>query len=325
MSDPSSTAEPISHPQAVVDYDLIIFNNGSKAAKKDGQNVYAYRLGDPVYMDPSQKAYWIEAMQILARSLRARLSVFLKADVDLSVLDLNIKQAQDFQGSSPSVYFVTLFRLGSFDEICFLNMDVGLSMALIDRLLGGKGSEPQAIRALTKIECSIIQDVVKIILDEWAKIWSYTPNLKLDIIGNEAVPCFFNDPSATAPLVGMTLEVQFMNGKKNIDFFLPFPLFQMLSQHQHVPQKPHPVAASAESYSLFCEDMKLLATARWRPFNFKVADFLTLRKGDIIALPPDIINQTEFCFGGRAHFQGEIGLEDHQVVMQLNKPIYSEN
>jgi len=201
-------------------------------------------------------------------------------------------------------------------------MDVGLSMALIDRLLGGKGSQPASVRALTKIECSIIQDVVQIILDEWIKMWNHQPALKLDLMGSESVPCFFNDPSASSPLVCMTLAVQFMDSQKNIDFLVPFPLFQIFSQHQPISKQATSAVPSTDAYPAFCEDMKLVATARWRPFSFQVADCLTLRKGDVIVLPKQMIHQTEFCFGGRVHFEGEIGIDHHQVVIQLNQPIY---
>ena len=57
--------------------------------------------------------------------------------------------------------------------------------------------------------------------------------------------------------------------------------------------------------------------AEWDCFDVSVADILSLRPGDLIELPRDIIQKTKIRVEDTTCFTGEVGINEGQVAVKI--------
>jgi flagellar motor switch protein FliM len=88
-------------------------------------------------------------------------------------------------------------------------MSLPLSLAIADRMLGGRGSVRDANRGLTEIEMALVQDVVQLILVEWTLQWPEQDVMTFNpvILEHETSGKFLQTAEADAVHVTIQAEV----------------------------------------------------------------------------------------------------------------------
>jgi flagellar motor switch protein FliM len=105
-----------------------------------------------------------------ARNLSTSLSAYLRTVTEVTVVSVEQCAYAEFLMSLPDVtvyYAVSL----SPDLNGALEVNPGLALSIIDRMLGGTGTTPHPARALTEIEQNVVDAAVKLILENLTETW----------------------------------------------------------------------------------------------------------------------------------------------------------
>jgi len=84
------------------------------------------------------------------------------------------------------------------------------------------------------------------------------------------------------------------------------------------------VPAKAEWKPIY-EHISMPVRAEWSAFELTLRELTELRVGDVIEMPPEIVDQTTITLNGTPKFTGTVGLDSDRVVVKLGKKILPEN
>lgn len=107
---------------------------------------------------------------IFARNLTHNLGAFLRCRLQVNLISAEQLLYSEFLQALPEICYVCTVRLEPLGAICILQLDLNLSLPMIDLLLGGAGQRAP-VRELTDIEESILGSVVEIICRELTSAW----------------------------------------------------------------------------------------------------------------------------------------------------------
>ena len=303
----------------------IIRNNGKRVGEADPVQILPYDFSAPVFLDPRSQARLEEKAQIFAKTVTARLSVFLKTDFGLKLNSIKTQPFQMLSEGFGSPTFASVFKLEPLTGVGILNMAPRMSMAMVDRMLGGKGIAPVEGRFLTEIVRALVEDVIYIFLQEWVNIWAAFEIMKPTVIGYEGVGSFLQTSAPRTVMLNLTFEATLVDCVEVLQLAIPYTLFKPVLVKMEESANRFADAALPEPTRLpnkdFCEHIAVPVVAQWQAFSLKVADLLRLKPGDVLEMSSDILQRTQLCFSGRPHFEGEVGIKDNHVVVRVNRPI----
>jgi flagellar motor switch protein FliM len=204
-----------------------------------------------------------------------------------------------------------------------LDVNSHLSVTVVDRILGGRGSTNPEERGLTDIEKALVEDFNLIILEEWCKQWSSSMQLTPSIIGNESTGKFLQTSPSDAMVLVLSMEASFGDVSGPMRIAVPYytmePVLSRLLSTASAEEKK-PVAKMPRWHEIY-DDIPVDVSAEWDAFHLTLRDLSNLQVDDVIEMDPDLINNTHLRVEGRTCFTGEIGLEGDQVAFQVNESI----
>src|SRR5688572_17225949 len=106
-----------------------------------------------------------------ARNLSSSVSAYLRTVVEVTLENIDQSSYAEFLAiaSDPTCY--TAISLKPLDGVAAVELSPGLVFPMIDRLLGGVGKAMATPRPMTEIEQSIIQNVLRLVVDNLKESW----------------------------------------------------------------------------------------------------------------------------------------------------------
>jgi flagellar motor switch protein FliM len=208
-----------------------------------------------------------------------------------------------------------------------LDINPRLALTLVDRLLGGRGHSVKVERYLTEIEIALLEDVVRIILEEWCAQWREDKELHAQIIGHENNGRFLQTSPRDAVVLALAVEVCFGDCSEQIQIGLPYytiePLVRALQARRQKDSAPLVPPARAEWREIY-EHVRIPVRAEWSLSDTTLREVASLRVGDVLELPVDILDRTRLLLSGAPKFLGTVGLEGDTVAVRLTRKLGSD-
>ena len=128
----------------------------------------------------------------LCISFGPSLSVLMRKMVDVSVDSVHMVNFEKFHQSLPVPTSLHIFRMEPLKGHAILVLETRLALNLIECYFGGKASEDVKIewREYTAIENRMIQNVVKVYLEELAHAWRPVYEISMSYVRSETNPQF---------------------------------------------------------------------------------------------------------------------------------------
>jgi flagellar motor switch protein FliM len=264
--------------------------------------------------------------QKFVEHLCARLSTFLRMECVVKMIKFGSSTFSLITDSMKNTTHVTLFQVEFLRGIGILDMSLPLSLAIADRLLGGKGRLSETTRGITEIEIALIEDVVQLILLEWTHQWpeqeiSFAPS----IIGHDTSGRFLQTAEADVVHVTINLEVILGECVGQMQLFIPFAMVEPIVKLMATAR-----LKASESKTRTIEWRRPFNTinvpviAEWFVKDMSVADVLQLRPGDVLEMDRDLIARTNIKLSNTTGFIGTAGVEDGRFAVQLTHRKTSE-
>jgi len=302
----------------------LIRSDGTRANESDGVRVDTYDFRNPTFLTEVELRRLRILHEDFIRYLSARLAMFLRMDCSLKMARLQTQSYAKFTEALASPTHICLFKMDPLVGVGLLDVNPRLALTFVDRLLGGRGHSVKAERYLTEIEVSLLEDVLRLILEEWCAQWREDHELHLHIIGHENNGRFLQTSARDAVVLALAIEVSFGDCSEQIQIGLPYytiePLVKSLQQRRQKDTAPVAAPAKAEWRAVY-EHVQVPVRAEWALSEMALREIASLKVGDLLEMPVGIVEQTRVLLNGIPKFNATVGLEGQLVAVKLNRKL----
>lgn len=259
-----------------------------------------------------------------ARLLSARLSTYLRIEFGVKTSALETVTSDQLLKSLANPTYIGLFKLEPLGGICLFVVPPAVAMAIVDRLLGGPAQIVPIDRELTEIEVALLEQSITIVLSEWCRQWQATQELRPVLLGHETQPQFVKIATPDTAFLKVTLEAGIGECRESLLLCFPCATVEPLFHHLGELAVPVPAAAAAGprpvGWDRRFDDLPVRLAAGWQELNMPLQRLAALRAGDVLLLPPSLMNEVQISIESVAKFRGRLGRRGDTWAVEIAGP-----
>lgn len=324
MSDEEVQIEPMAETAADPDdRDQRIFGHDGRRmdSEIDRSTIETYNFRNPGFLRQGDLRQLELLHQKFVEHLSARLSTFLRMECVVRMVKFGSATFSRLADSMKGTSHVTLFQVEFLRGIGILDVSLPLSLAIADRMLGGKGRLSDANRSLTEIEVALLEDVAQLILVEWTHQWpeqevTFTPS----IVGHDTSGRFLQ--TAEADVVHVTIQTEVVIGEcvGQLQMGIPFAMVEPIVKLMAIARlKGADTKSRTIAWRRPFNGINVPVVAEWVVKDMRIGEVIKLRPGDILEMNRDLISKTHVRLSNTTGFIGTAGVEDGRVAVQLTQ------
>lgn len=259
-----------------------------------------------------------------ARLLTTYFSAQLRTFVQISVASVDQLPYDEFIRSIPKMTILNIFEAPPLEGRMVMEVNPNIAYAMLDRLLGGQGSIPDKMGALTEIETTVMEKVFGKALDSFHEAWKQIIELDPFLEVMEMNPQFMQivSPNEIVAVISFSTKIGETTGMINL--CLPHvvlePIMPKLSgQYWFSTQKKSRDEQEKIRLEEHVKTAKLPIIAELGTSTITVGEFLQLAEGDVIQLDQSIDNKLKIKVGERLKFLGQPGTAKGRVAVQIDE------
>lgn len=260
------------------------------------------------------------------RLFQTFLSGYLRTPVKISILTVDQFAYSEFSNAISNPAFLSIIDFKPLNGQILMDISTNVVYAMLDRLLGGDGTEKQEVRAFTEIELSLLDNmmikVMPLIQEAWGNVLQLNP--RLDKI--EVNPQFAQivPPNETIALVTMNIEVGSTEGMLNIcvPHLVIEPILDKLSTKYWFSTAQKEL--SEKEIQVIKErmlDTRVPVRVELGSTCVRIQDVLDLQKGDVIKLNTGAEDMAQVRIGSQVKFLGDIGVSRNKMAIKIAKVV----
>lgn len=295
--------------------------DGSRLKDADPSRIEACNFRAPGFLSQSDLQQLGAIHQKFAQHLSARLSTFLRMECGFKITRFNSTSFEKFAAEIASPAYVTLFQIAPLPGIGVLDLSIRLGLAIAERILGGKGNVTVAERSLTEIELALVEDVIQLILAEWARQWEDGGQVfQPQCVGNETSGRFLQTAPADSAVLVIGMEATMGDCVEPVQIVIPFSMIEPVLKKMHGERNRHEPARPPQMQWRSPYDAILVpVTAEWDVREMTVREVIDLQPGHVLEMPRELLAQTRIRFADASEFEGTVGVKSGRVAVQLTK------
>jgi flagellar motor switch protein FliM len=274
-------------------------------------------------LSPRQMRQWELHHQAFAAALAARLSNFLRAELNLRLAGVQLLPYQLMTESWPDPAHFTLFKTEPLRGVSILRIPAPLGLAIVDRLMGGSGRPSPVHQEMGAIENALLEQVAQVVAAEWCSQAAPLQELKPVLLGQEVNARFLQTSSPQAPMLLAALDASLDDCRQQVQIAFPFaalePLLRRLAVELDAAPSPEPPAPCAWNHCF--DDVRIPVTSAWHGWEVPAREVLRLKVGDVLPIHPAAARQVEVRLGGHPKFQGRPGLVGGCWAVELTEVV----
>jgi flagellar motor switch protein FliM len=264
-----------------------------------------------------------------ARLVTNFLTGYLRTLVQVDVVTVEALPYSDFSNSVSNPVILALIDFAPLTGTIMLEIEPNIAYALVDRILGGKGSTMDRIREFTEIELAIIEritiQILNLMREPWENVISIRP--RLDKIETNAQFAQIVAQNETVALITLSARVGDVDGMINIciPHMVVEPIVSKLSTKfwfSNVEKEATP--EMKQSIETRVENTYVPVKAILGKTTITVNDFLELQPGDVIALDTGVNDELEVHVGKLHKFHAIPGVKKNKVAVRITKVVKKE-
>lgn len=259
-----------------------------------------------------------------ARFLTTYFSAQLRTFVQISVVDVEQLPYEEFIRSIPKMTILNVFTAEPLEGRMVLEVHPNVAYAMLDRLLGGQGSAPSKINALTEIETIVMERIFSRAFESMQEAWRTIIDISPRMEALETNPQFMQivSPNETIALISLSTKIGDTTGLINlcIPHVVLEPIMPRLSVHHwFVSQKKARVPEEVEMLEQRVSKAKLPIVAELGTSAISIKEFLGLAVGDVIALNKPVEDGLRIRVGDKLKFIGSPGSIKDRLAIQIDE------
>ena len=311
--------------QKEIDELLASFGGGQAPAErgqepKEDRPVRVYDFRRP---DKFSKEH-LRTLQMLhetaARHLTSAFSAYFRSMTQVSLNSVDQMIYSEFARSLASPGILAMLSLAPFPGNAVLDMAPSVTFEMIDRLLGGDGSQMERGRAVTEIEQAVVQKVVQVFLGGLREAWEGVAELSPLMVGLETNPMFAQvvGPNETCVMMGFAVRLGQTRGSLNL--CLPFVTLESILPKLSAQQWIGAARTSEEGGQTMARSLELApipVSVELGRADVSVRRLTSLAVGDVITLNTPSDRELVVYVGNKPKFVGRPGTIGVRLAIQI--------
>jgi len=305
------------------DIGVVLRSDGKRVANTSNLAIQKYDFTNPVIFSE------VDLQKVRARSehfahyLGGHLSMFLRKELTLQLTKFESNSYKNFTKEIGEPACVRLFKMQEINGVCVFNISPRLAVRIVEILLGGQGLSTTDERDLTDIEKALIDDAVNIVVEEFCRQWDDVYPVTPKIIGRESSGRFLQTSPKDSLMLTIQMEATFGDVSGFITLGIPYytmnPIVQRLAEKDSDNKIDLGEGSKVSSWHSSYDNINVPISAEWDTFELSVNEVLSLRAGDILELPNDLISNVLLRVEGKICFEGEVGVEGDKTAVKITR------
>ncbi|MDQ0299141.1 flagellar motor switch protein FliM [Salibacterium salarium] len=261
-----------------------------------------------------------------ARLLTTYFSAQLRTFVQISVASVDQLPYDEFIRSIPKMTLLNVFEAYPLEGRLLMEVNPNVGYAMMDRLLGGKGTSINKVDNLTEIETKIMTQLFQSMLETFQSAWESVIELDPNMEDIEVNPQFLQmvSPNETVVVISLSTTIGETTGMINI--CLPHVVLEeilpKLSVHQWMQtKKKERDEHEIEQLQHTVKAAPLTVQAVLGNSEISIEEFLQLNSGDVIELDQNIEDSLLVKTGGEPKYYGQPGQWKKNMAVQITDEI----
>lgn len=252
------------------------------------------------------------------RALATRLSIYLRLDFSMVIPEFQTLAHSHFAESLASPTHLVFFRAEGLPQTAILQIPPCFGLAVVERLLGGKG-QPSEPRELTDIEVAVLHQFVLIVLKEWCRSIAHLPEEAAQITGHETNPAFVQTAPKQTNVLVLKLDTRMGEHTAPMQLAVPYPMLDpIVRQFNVAPPSPElTVPPSIVQWNPAFDMVPVNVTAEWHGLEVPARRLAELSVGDL--LPAGDPAAIQVLLAGVLRFGGRLGASNNKRAVELLK------
>jgi flagellar motor switch protein FliM len=305
-----------------------VVGGGGTKTKCAPESIQPFDFRQPVFLSAGELRKLRLRQEDFARSLAARLSIYLRLDFALQMSRLQTVTYHKFIESLSNPTYLTVFKVEPLRGGCILDLSPQLGITMVDRLLGGPARSVSLERDLSDIEAALLDQAVEIVLQEWCNQWLSIQELRSVVLGHESSGRFLQTESHDTVMLVLALEARLGDCQEPMQMAFPCytlePLMRKLTARLDSNSgQSTPAAPSRQRWSHALDTMLVPISANWDELEMPARQVAQLKVGDVLPLTPQFANQIRLCLAGQAKFMGRLGKVENRWAVELTQVLPS--
>lgn len=245
-----------------------------------------------------------------ARSLASSLSAYLRAYVIVNLVSVEQISFRELTQSLPSPTCMVSLGMRPYEGNAVLELNPTVVFPVLEMLLGGSGKVSAKItREITEIEQSILDGLLRIVLQNLKTAWHSVTNLDFSIEAHETEPILLQILAPNEALVAISLEVRIGENSGMMNVGIPSIIIKMLRQKFDQQWSVRKTEVTEDEHSRILRLIKpanLTIDARLEGPTIAIEDMMRLERGDVLSFDFATDKPLDMLVNGKLKFRGQI-------------------
>lgn len=270
--------------------------------------IYDFRRTDRIAKDQLRTIHVLH--ENFARSLASSLSAYLRSYIVVNLISVEQLSFMEFTQSLPSPTSLIALAMKPYDGSAILEMNPALVFPILEMLLGGTGKASGGIdREITEIEQSILDGLLRVILNDLRDAWMAVTAMEFSIESHETEPQLLQILAQNEAIVAISIEVRIGETSGLMNIGIPSILVKMLRQKFDQHRTVRKTQASEGEHARVLRLIRpatLHLDARLSGPVLGVADLLDLSEGDILTFDHPVSRPMDLMVNGKLKYRGGV-------------------
>lgn len=267
----------------------------------------------------------LRTLQMLHEAFCRKASTYLSGTVR-SLAELNVSGAEqvpygDYAGSLPVPTLTAVLELVPLGTNAMISIDLPLVFGMLDRMLGGPGTNTARVRELSEIEMSLATSLLERLLAELSSAWSELVDVQFRLRGIEMNAQFAQIAAASEPTVLVSLDVSIGTGDGSMAVCIPYRSIEKvvgnLTAHRYFSGGE---VEHTDTRKLLLQNLNNVAMpvrAVIGEVTMPVDKVLTLKPGDAIPLGRKVDEGVQLVIGSTHAYRAVPGREGRHAAVRV--------
>jgi flagellar motor switch protein FliM len=283
---------------------------------------YDFRRPDRIAKDQLRAIHLLH--ENFARSLASSLSAYLRAYVIVNLVSVEQISFREFTQCLPSPTCMASLAMKPFEGNAVLELNPALVFPILEMLLGGSGKVSAKItREITEIEQSILDGLLRIILQNLKSAWHSVTNLDFTIETHETEPALLQILAPNEALVAISMEVRIGENSGMMNVGIPSIIIKMLRQKFDQQWSVRKTEVTEDEHSRILRLIKpanMSIDARLQGQTIAVEDMMRLDNGDVLMFDVVADKPLDLLINGKLKFRGQIVSSGKKKSFAIHQP-----
>ena len=257
-----------------------------------------------------------------ARLLRIGLFNFIRRTVEVSVGPVRVAKYGEFIRNLVVPTNLNLVQMKPFRGTALMVFDPSLVFLMVDNLFGGDGRFHTRVegRDFTQTEQRIIQRVLSVVIENYAKSWEPVYPVEFEYIRSEMNTQFANIATPNEVVVATTFNIELGEVGGEMHFCMPYSMIEPIRDLLTSPLQGEVLGVDKRWVRLMTQQIQAAEVelvADLAKTQMSLGDILNMKVGDVI--PLSISEETEAKVDGVPVMQCRYGLFNGQYALRVEK------